>query len=317
MNEFELIELFISSFDCPRSPYGPGDDCAVLPPSPTAQCVTTDALVDGVHFSSASFRPEAIGHKALAVNLSDLAAMGARPRWALCALGLPVDYPRAALVRVARGMSALARTHGIRLIGGNVTRSPVLTLTLTVGGAMPPGRKPLLRSTARPGEAIVVSGPLGLAAAGLSLLSRPAARRRFPELVAAQQKPSPHVAWALTAAPWLSSAIDVSDGLLQDLEHVCQASDVGAELSTSLVPLSEALLSAVGPDAALENALRGGEDYVILGTVKTTRLEAMYRALAKMGFWVGQVGVTTRERGLRLDGSPVDPNAAFQHFADA
>jgi thiamine-monophosphate kinase len=296
VNEFGLIERFVACFDVAPSPAGPGDDCAVLPAQgPT--CVTTDALVEDVHFTRATFSFEDIGHKALAVNLSDLAAMGARPTWFTVALGLPPDVGARELVRVGRGMSALARRHGAKLIGGNVTRSPQLTLTLTVCGALE--GLPLLRSGAQPGDLIFVSGPLGEAAAGLAV-TNPALRR-------AQRRPSPHLAFAARARPWVHAAIDVSDGLAQDLQHVCKASQVGAELDSSKVPVSARLLRAVGPRRALSFALRGGEDYVLLVTAPARHRERL-TALGAL-----EVGVISARAGLRMDGARLTGPLGFTH----
>jgi len=272
VNEFELIDAFVEAFDVPPAPLGPGDDCAVLPPSRATTCVTTDALVEGVHFTRRAFSFEDVGHKALAVNLSDLAAMGARPRWMVCALGLPKDVTVTELRAVARGMAALAKVHGVQLLGGNVTSALQLSLTLTVSGELPRGRRALVRSGARPGDVLYVSGMLGDAAAGVELF---AAHRPVPRALAlAQRRPSPHLAWALAAAPFASAAIDVSDGLLQDLGHVCRASRVGADLEREALPLSAALRRACSPERALHLALTGGEDYVLLVSVPERRAAA-------------------------------------------
>ncbi len=226
-SEFEHIDAFVAQFERVAAPFGPGDDAAVLEGS----CVTVDALVENVHFTRPAFSLEDIGHKALAVNLSDLAAMGAKPTWALCALGLPPAVREADLRSLGRGMAALARVHGVRLIGGNVTSSPVLTLTVTVAGAL--GKKPLLRSGAKAGDELFVSGPLGLASAGLEVLTRRA--EGFERLTSAQRRPVPHVAWARAAAPFASAGIDVSDGLLQDLGHVAKASKVAIDVDNLAV----------------------------------------------------------------------------------
>jgi thiamine-monophosphate kinase len=148
--EFALIDDFLAAFPRARVMLGPGDDCAVLAPGRRPLCVTTDALVEDVHFTRAAFRPADIGHKALAVNLSDLAAMGAAPRWFVCALALPRAFPRAHLRGIARGMSALARASGIQLVGGNFSAARELSLTLTVAGEL--SGHPLTRAGGRPGD---------------------------------------------------------------------------------------------------------------------------------------------------------------------
>lgn len=312
MNEFELIDAFVAAFDVPPAPFGPGDDCAVLRPTRATACVTTDALVEGVHFTRRSFRFEDVGHKALAVNLSDLAAMGATPTWALCALGIPGDVTARDLKAVARGMAALARVHGVSLVGGNVTRALQLSVTVTVAGELPKGRAPLLRSGARPGDVVYASGCVGDAAAGLHLFTTRATH--VPRALAqAQRRPAPHLAWAQAAAPYVSAAIDVSDGLLQDLGHVCRASGVGVDLDAEALPLSPALRAAVLPDAARRFALTGGEDYVLAVTVPERRAAAFERALARQRLDAWRLGRVSSVRGLRVDGLPVHGALGFQH----
>lgn len=297
MDEFGLIRVFTGEFDVAPSPRGPGDDCAVLPRQGQS-CVTTDAVVEDVHFTRRTFSLEDIGHKGLAVNLSDLAAMGATPRWFTVALGLPDDVGAKELAKLGRGMSALARTHGIELIGGNVTRSKQLSLTLTLSGALT--GKPMLRSGARVGDALYVSGPLGDASGGLV----------HPSLSHAQRRPTPHVAFGQFARRFASAAIDVSDGLAQDLGNVCTASGVGADVWSEEVPLSEALLEAAGSDA-LEFALRGGEDYVLLLAVpEPARFE---RAASRAGFEVHRLGEVTRGNGVTVDGRPLRGKPGYTH----
>jgi len=291
--EFELIDAFVSALPHPRAPQGPGDDTAVLPPSRENLCVTTDALVENVHFSRPAFSLRDIGHKALAVNLSDLAAMGARPTWWLCALGLPKNTTRAQVLALARGMAPLARQHRLALVGGNITSSPVLTLTLTVAGQ---ARRPMLRSGARPGDLLFVSGTLGAAAAGLSLPT--------PALVAAQKRPVPQVRLGLAAARWASAGIDLSDGLLADLGHLCAASKVGANLRSAALPLHPALPRS---PKALQWALTGGEDYQLLVAVPPRHAARLGRAFTRIG------EVTRHGRILTLDGARVSPQG-FDHF---
>ncbi|MEW6430589.1 MAG: thiamine-phosphate kinase [Myxococcota bacterium] len=311
MNEFELIDAFVATFDAPPPPLGPGDDCAVLPPGRATICVTTDALVEGVHFTRRTFRFEDVGHKALAVNLSDLAAMGARPTWALCALGLPADVTARDVKALGRGMAALARVHRVALVGGNVTRSLQLTVTVTAAGEVPRGRRALLRSGARPGDVVYASGFLGDAALGLELLT---ARRPVPRALAqAQRRPAPHLAWALCAAPFASAAIDVSDGLVQDLGHVCRASRVGVDLDGEALPISPALRGAVSFERARRLALTGGEDYVVVATVPERRAEAFERAMARGGFDAHRLGRVSSVRGVRVDGRPHRGPGGFQH----
>lgn len=311
MNEFQLIDAFTAAFPVPPSPLGPGDDCAVLPPTRTATCVTTDALVEGVHFTRRTFRFEDVGHKALAVNLSDLAAMGARPTWFLCALALPADVSAREVRALARGMAALAKAHGVALVGGNVTRALQLSVTVTAGGEVPTGRAPLLRSGARPGDVLYASGFLGDAAAGLHLLTE---RKAVPRALAgAQRRPSPHVAWALAAAPYASAAIDVSDGLVQDLGHVCRASGVGVDLEREALPLSPALRRAVSAEDAARFALSGGEDYVVVVAVPEGQAARFEAAMAAAGFDAHRLGRVSDVPGVRVDGRRFTGRGGFQH----
>ena len=291
-------------------PVGPGDDCAVLAPSRGAQCITTDAVVEDVHFTRATFSPEDIGHKALAVNLSDLAAMGAQPRWFVCALALPGDFPRRDLLGLARGMSALAREHGIALVGGNFTSARELSLTLTAAGELAPGAPPLTRAGGRPGHSLYVSGTLGDARWGLLQLQR--GQRRSPAILR-QKRPVPRVALGRLAARFASAGMDVSDGLAQDLGHLCAASGVSAELELERLPLTPAVRGALGP----EGALKGGEDYELLLAVPPEHTRAFERACLRAEEPITRVGRLTggpagyihdaRGRGLRLP-------EGFDHF---
>lgn len=320
MNEFDRIASFLEAFDVLPSPQGPGDDCAVLPPSTHPTCVTVDAVTEGVHFTRRTSSLEDVGHKALAVNLSDLAAMGARPSWGLCALGLPEDVSGADLKALSRGMAALARAHGLRLVGGNLSRSLQLTVTVTVGGALPPGRRPLQRRGARVDDVLYLTGPTGLASAGLSLLEneRPGHApipRRWRPLLDAQRRPTPQVAVGLALAPFASAGIDVSDGLLQDLGHLCRASGVGACLDSERVPLADILLEASrARDVALRHALSGGEDYVLLLSVPPKKVPAFEAKLETLGCEGATIGRITGDGAVTVDGANWVGPRGFAHF---
>jgi thiamine-monophosphate kinase len=307
--EFSLISCFLEAFPRARVPLGPGDDCAVLAPTRGALCVTTDAVVEGVHFTRAHFSPEDIGHKALAVNLSDLAAMGATPRWFVCALALPRDFPERALRRLARGMGALAREHRIFLVGGNFTSARELSITLTAAGELL--GPALTRRGGRPGDLLYVSGTLG--EARLGLLQLQAGRRRGPAILR-QRRPVPRVALGRLASRFASAGMDLSDGLAQDLGHLCAASHVGAEVELSHLPLTPAVRAALGP----EGALAGGEDYELLLAIPSGRAAAFERACARAGERVTRIGRLTRERHRVLrdpDGRLIPPPPGFDHFA--
>ncbi len=300
MDEFALINTFVAQFEVAPPPRGPGDDAAVLPRQGPS-CVTTDAVVENVHFTR-KFSLEDVGHKALAVNLSDLAAMGARPTWFTVALGLPPALTARDVKKLGVGMSALARTHKAELVGGNLTRSQQLSLTITLSGAL--DGPPMLRSGAAAGDSLYVSGPLGDAAAGL--------RAKNTQLINAQRRPTPHLAFGALARRYGSAAIDVSDGLAQDLDHLCRASGVGAELQSAELPLSDALLDFAGSrKAALPFALRGGEDYVVLVAVR--RVGQFEAAMKKAGFSADRIGWLTEGSGVKLDGMPLTGPLGFKH----
>jgi len=273
IGEFELIALFTRGVPAVGEGVvvGIGDDAAVLRPPPGELLVATvDAVVDGVHFGR-GFSPEDVGWKALAVNLSDVAAMGARPLWALVALSTPRREEPARLARIGRGIAACARAHRVAVVGGNVTRARQLSVTVTVLGSVRPDRV-LRRSGARAGDALVVSGTLGDAALGLVPDAAPALARR-------QRRPAPRLALGRALAGIAHACIDVSDGLLQDLGHLCRASGVGASLRLSELPLSPAYRSGARRlRDPFEPALSGGEDYELLAAVPVRRVPEALRA---------------------------------------
>lgn len=312
-SEFELINAFVKGLPHASAPVGPGDDCA-LPPAPKGRlCLTTDATVEGVHFTRDHFDMEEIGHKALAANLSDLASMGAEPKWWLCALGVPSHFALGDARALARGMRPLAVKHGLVLLGGNVTSSPVLSLTLTLAGET---RKPLLRSGAKAGDLLYVCGTLGEARAGLALMQtvpdlESDERRR---VLLAQRRPSPRLAEGRVAARYAHAAIDVSDGLLQDLGHVCRSSKVAAHLEAALLPLSPALKSVAGAQATFF-ALLGGEDYALLLAVPPKVSEAFEKDMKRHRLSATCVGHFEKGRGVWLDGVRQADNTGHDHLA--
>jgi thiamine-monophosphate kinase len=301
MTEFDLIDLFTRA--APRRGEGVvvgiGDDAAVLRPPPGEDLVmTVDAVAEGVHFDG-RFRGEDVGWKGLAVNLSDLAAMGARPLWALCALAMPRGESSARLAAVGRGLAACARAFGLGLAGGNVTRARELSLTVTVVGAVHRGEA-LLRSGALPGDVLLVSGTLGDASLGL----RPGAARA---LVRRQRRPAPRLALGQALLGLAHACIDVSDGLLQDLGHLCAASGVGAGVRIESLPLSAAYRRAVAgapPERAHDAALTGGEDYELLVAVPPGRVGRAHAAARKVGDRLTAIGEVSAGRGVRaVDGA--------------
>jgi thiamine-monophosphate kinase len=231
--------------------------------------VTTDVLVEGLDFTAALSEPEDWGWKAVVANLSDLAAMGAEARWLVLALTVPAPTPVATLERVYAGVGEACRAFAVALVGGDVSGGPALSLAVTALGE---AERPVLRSGARPGDRLCVTGPLGAAAAGLGLLQRggdPAATDllgRFPGLAAAHRRPTPALAMGLALARAGATAmVDVSDGLAGDALHLAEASGVGLEVHDATVPLAPGVAEAaalLGLDP-LELALGGGEDFVL------------------------------------------------------
>lgn len=319
LGEFELIRRH---FDRParRAVLGVGDDCALLAPTPGMHwAVSTDMLVEGRHFVS-TVSPQALGHKALAVNLSDLAACGAQPVAFTLALALP-RADEAFVAGLAEGLFALADAHGIELVGGDTTAGP-LNLSITVFGEVPPGQA-LLRSGAAPGDDLWVSGSLGGARLGLEVLrgtlSLP--RREAEAARRALERPRPRVALGLALRGVASAAIDLSDGLLGDLGHILQRSGVGAEVDVASLPCPSAVARL--PDPWPQRCmLAGGDDYELLFTA-APRQRARVRSAARssgvpvrcIGRIVAQPGLTVRDREGRL----VDLRglASFDHFLGA
>jgi thiamine-monophosphate kinase len=281
---------------------GIGDDTAlVAPPRGEQLALTVDEVVEGVHFGP-GFTPGDIGWKALAVNLSDLASMGARPLWALVALAFPRGTPAERIVGVQRGVAACARRHGVAVVGGNVSRAPALSVGITAIGAVRPG-KALRRDRARPGDLLLGSGTFGDAALGLLPGAAPALLRR-------QRRPAPRLALGRALAGLAGAAIDVSDGLVQDLSHVAQASGVRAVVEAARVPTSPAYRRRA---AALEDpmapALAGGEDYELLLAVAPRRLGAALAAARRVGVHLAVMGRFERGRGVTVIGADGRPRA--------
>src|SRR5579864_7063988 len=276
LSETELISRFFRSCGAQRRDValGVGDDAALLECPPGMQLVaTTDTVVAGVHFPL-NVPASAIGHRALAVNLSDLAAMGARPAWALLALTLP-QADEHWLEEFAAGLGWLARAHEVALVGGDTTRGP-LCISVQLLGHVPAGQA-LSRAGGRAGDLVFVSGTPGDAAAGLRLeqgtLSAPA--EASPYLRERFLLPSPRVALGEGLRGYASACIDVSDGLLGDAAKLAQSSNCGASIELERVPLSELLVSTVGEDRSRELALTGGDDYELCFSVPPAKLEKL------------------------------------------
>ncbi|MBK9359670.1 MAG: thiamine-phosphate kinase [Rubrivivax sp.] len=316
MGEFELIERHFVR-PTPRAALGPGDDCALFTVAAGQQlAVSSDMLVEGRHFLS-TVPPARLGHKALAVNLSDLAACGAEPLAFTLALALP-RADEAFVAPLAQGLFALADRHGIELVGGDTTAGP-LNLCITVMGQVPAGQA-LLRSGARPGDQLWISGRLGDARLALEVFRGQVALAApdFEAVRLAMECPEPRVALGLALRGLASSAIDVSDGLLGDLGHILRRSRVGARLHLPALPCS-AVLAAQPRPLQHECLLRGGDDYELLFTAPASRAAAVREAGARAAVAVTPIGVVTAEPGLCAvdeDGrEQVLPARGFDHFA--
>lgn len=288
---------------------GIGDDCALLAPPPGMQlAVTMDTLNAGVHFP-ADTAPADIGWKALAVNLSDLAAMGAQPAWCTLALSLP-QADAAWLEAFCDGFLALAQAHGIALVGGDTTRGP-LAVTLTAHGFVPAGEA-LRRDGACVGDEVWVSGTLGDAAGALAQWQ--AGGVIAPPLRARLDRPTPRVALGLALRGIASSCIDISDGLLADLAHIARASGVGAELEADALPASPALGAAFASEAMRRLQATGGDDYELCFTAAATQREAVQALGARLGLPLARIGRIVAGSGVHCAGlGPVVPG--YQHFA--
>ena len=316
MDEFALIRHYFVDGGVTRDDVvlGIGDDAAVLRvPHGQELVVTTDSLVSAVHFP-VGLDAEAIGYRALAANLSDLAAMGAQPAWVLLAITLP-EADAEWLKKFSRGFFRLAKEHNVALIGGNVARGP-LNITITAHGLVPAGHA-LTRTGARPGDAVYVTGHPGDAAAGLQLIQ---AGRYEPGNVCVQRfcYPEPRIAAGLALRGIATAAIDISDGLLADLSHLLEAGNRGATLELAGLPLSACLRESQAADAARRLALTGGDDYELCFTVSAGKLPALEECVNEFGCPVTRIGTVDAEPGLRLrdeHGEAVEMDATgYRHF---
>ncbi|HEV8650654.1 MAG TPA: thiamine-phosphate kinase [Actinomycetes bacterium] len=345
LGEFGLIErLTAGAVPGPGVEVGVGDDAAVLVPTPGRRLVvTTDVVVEGRHFDAALSAPEDWGWKAVAVNLSDVAAMGAEPRWLLVALTVPPAASVATLERVYAGLREACQEYGVALVGGDTSGGPVLSLAVTVVGEA--GRV-VTRSGARPGDRLAVTGPLGAAAAGLALLRlarglddlpAPGARgpggplapggralgpdareaagellARHPHLAAAHRRPRPQLAMGLRlAAGGATAMLDVSDGLAGDVLHLAAASGTGVEVHDAAVPLAAGVAEAAGllGRDPVELALGGGEDFALAAALPRT---ADVGGVIDCGTFTGRP-----DRRVRLTGAGAAlplAGLAYDHF---
>lgn len=318
--EFSLIARYFDRVKSRRLDVetGIGDDCALLNiPEKKTLAISTDTLVAGNHFLP-DIDPADLAYKALAVNLSDLAAMGAEPAWLTLALTLP-DVDEGWLESFSDSLFMQLNYYDMQLIGGDTTRGP-LSMTLGIHGFVPPGRA-LKRAGAKPGDWIYVTGTPGDSAAGLAILQErlnveSAADADY--LLARHLRPMPRILQGQALRDLASSAIDLSDGLISDLGHILKASGCGARIDLDAMPLSDAMLRQVAPEQALRWALAGGEDYELCFTVPELNRGALDVAIGQLGARFTCIGQICAEAdGLQLlqAGKPVQLDLkGYDHF---
>lgn len=314
--EFELIARHFTR-PAANAVLGVGDDCALVDVSNGMDlAVSTDTMVSGTHFFP-DVDPENLGHKALAVNLSDMAAMGALPYWATLALTLP-NVNHDWLAAFAKGFFDLAEEYNVSLIGGDTTRGP-LTLTVTILGEVPAGAA-LRRSGAKPGNDVWVSGNVGDAALAVAhrhgriVLSE----SDYREAVMRLYEPTPRVALGQALRGLATATIDVSDGLLADLEHICRLSGVGATVELANVPVSTIGAKHIGTDGGRTAIVAGGDDYELCFTAHPNSRDSIEDLTEVLGIPLTRIGQIRRGKGVSLlgtDGKPVKVDGrGYDHF---
>ncbi|KUJ75442.1 hypothetical protein AVO42_08960 [Thiomicrospira sp. XS5] len=319
-HEFDLIRTFFQPLSqVATQDVGIGDDGAVLSCPPRQQLVVvTDTMVEGVHFPLET-APEDIGWKALAVNLSDLAAMAAKPAFFSLALSLPESKNHQAWLKAfSSGLRDLAEHHQVPLIGGDTTRSDRLTVTVTAHGWVPEGQA-LLRSGARPGDGLYVSGYIGDGALGLMVVNEALDAEAYAGALQKLNRPEPRVALGALLADLASSAIDVSDGLLADIAHLLEASQCGCELDVATVPYSQIMQGYLAQNAqAWALPLTGGDDYELCFTVPAEKEALLKERIQPLNLPITEIGRITAGTGVVLKNAPKGvqtlEHLGFQHF---
>lgn len=316
MSEFDLIQRYFTRAT-PGAVLGVGDDAALLAVRAGMElAVSTDMLVSGTHFFPDA-DPFLLGHKALAVNLSDLAAMGAAPRWATLALSLP-QVDEAWLAAFSRGFFSLAGQYGVELIGGDTTRGP-LNLSVTIMGEVPAGSA-MRRDAAQVGDDIWVSGTLGDAALALAHMQRRIVLppEVFAACAARLHQPQPRVELGMQLRGLAHSAIDVSDGLLADLGHILTGSRLGAEIRLDDLPMCDFLREHLAQAALLRCVLAGGDDYELCFTAPLTHRAEIQQRTSALGLTVTCIGKVTAGRGCKVyggDGREMEiKESGYDHF---
>lgn len=314
MHEFEIIDRYFASAATDASVrLAIGDDAAVIAPSSRHDVVAAvDTLVEGVHFPSAG-APADIGSRAVLVNLSDMAAMGATPRWMTLALTL-CDAESSWLEAFSAGLLSAASQHRVSLVGGDTTRGPCTVISLQLLGEAQPGAS-LTRSGSRTGDAIYVSGSVGDAAAGLRMIQEGVTAN---PLVERFWRPTPRLSLGQRLHGLATAAIDVSDGLVADLEKLTAASGVGAVIDVEALPLSAELRTAFDLDQAVQLALSGGDDYELCFTADRRQADALERLASALDLPLTKIGETTADGGVvvRERGEPVTVESeGYRHFS--
>ncbi|WP_278802630.1 thiamine-phosphate kinase [Marinobacter nauticus] len=311
MGEFELIRKYFQPLADGAGQdqllLGPGDDCAIQRVSPGLDLVfSVDTLVEGVHFPS-DYSPDYLGWRALAVAVSDLAAMGASPVCYTLALTLP-GANQGWLKPFSEGLARASKAFGIALAGGDTTRGP-LTISIQVHGTVESGRA-LYRSGAKPGDLICVSGTLGAAGAALDYLAAPAPSPAQLALLSRYHFPQPRLSLGQQLAGCASSAIDISDGLLADLGHILDASGAGARIDTGRIPMMAELVALKGENAR-DLALGAGDDYELCITIPPETFGTLDDSVARELTVIGEI---TSEPGLQLSGPVSGVIQGYEHF---
>jgi thiamine-monophosphate kinase len=320
MNEFELIAQFFAAKERTSRPdvvLGIGDDCAILEVPPGNQLlVSMDTLISGVHFPVAT-NPYDIGYKALAVNLSDLAAMGATPAWISLALTIP-EVNEQWLKEFSQGLFCLASLFGVSLVGGDTTRGP-LSITIQAHGFTPAGQA-VKRSGATAGDLIYVTQNLGDAGLALKHLigELSLTKESFQSVVNQLNRPMPRIKEGLLLRPKASAMIDISDGLVSDLGHILEQSKVGALVDLQAIPLSASLKDSLSTEAALQLALSAGDDYELCFTIPKERKSEVEQLMKSEGCPIFCIGhITNSDQLMLCDGDrSLDPKVFFgySHF---
>ncbi|MBI2287775.1 MAG: thiamine-phosphate kinase [Chloroflexi bacterium] len=330
LGELGLIELLAKMVDGARDNkqkawqqliLGIGDDTAAWHGDASIQLATVDSLKQDVHFSLDIISWQDLGWKALAINLSDIAAMGGLPRYALVSLALPGSTEVESVLAIYRGIIELARQFGVAIIGGDTDRAPLIDITITVIGTTGTRAKRLLiRSAAKPGDKVAVTGYLGAAAAGLEMLTKHLGfdSEAIAVLRKAFWQPSPRInEGQMLVEHGVKAAIDISDGLVSDLKHICQASQVGARIEVDRLPVLPAVRANFGA-RAWELALSGGEDYELLFTAGADVIDEVKAAAACPVTVIGEITAGKKSEVTVVDGKGKLvslPKTGWEHFA--